>query len=333
MALVVVGAVATALARAEPCHRWDALGIAAAGRVQHRARHRAPFRAALGAGDAPAIGCEPLCRRSVHDGTDGHVIDAVVVPVNQEDQVVQAQAPGAVARLVAGPWRQTALALDREDLHVARARQAQRCGLARGRRHAVPGRSGVELEEEGLALHLGVPGQSATVAEGEQVLPGQRPATGIGEGEALVAIALVARPQRLVEHRKGGVHQRNGVARRKHETVGEWQPRTADIPAHGSRQQQCQEDVHLRARATGMPGLTVVEGEVDCLVDDLPDQLPVIKGAFGRLVQGVGVARPLPYGGHWRTDAAPTTVPVRSSRASDSPMRSSAADRFSRELA
>src|SRR5712691_7159515 len=85
----------------------------------------------------------------------GPRVDAEVVPVDHEDQVVQAQAPRRVLGLVGRTRGEPALALEHEDLDLARARQLQGERLARGRRHAVPGRTGVELQEERPALHLG----------------------------------------------------------------------------------------------------------------------------------------------------------------------------------
>ena len=66
--------------------------------------------------------------------------------------------------LVVRAGRVAALALDREHAHLARTRVLERHRFAHRRRHAVPGRARVELEEERVALHLGVPGQVAVVA-------------------------------------------------------------------------------------------------------------------------------------------------------------------------
>ena len=54
-------------------------------------------------------------------------------------------------------------------------------GLARGGRAAVAGGAGVELEEEGLSLHLGVPGEPAVAAEAEQILPVEGAVLGLGD--------------------------------------------------------------------------------------------------------------------------------------------------------
>ena len=68
-------------------------------------------------------------------------------------------------------------------------------------RHAVAGRPGVELQEERLALHLGVAGQAAAAPQPEQVLPGQRPLAVVGEGEARRrASRSCAGAHDLVEH-------------------------------------------------------------------------------------------------------------------------------------
>ncbi len=61
----------------------------------------------------------------------------------------------------------------------------------------------------------------------------------------------------------------------EHEAVAEALLRVADIPAHLARQQQRQQGVHLGARAARMPALAVVEDDVDGVVDQVFDHLPV----------------------------------------------------------
>ena len=82
----------------------------------------------------------------------------------------------------------------------------------------------------------------------------------------------------------------------------------------------------------GWPALAVVQRQVDRLVDDLLDQLPVVEAggrAFVELVEQVGSG-----GGHLAgIEPASTSSPVLFRRASDSPMRSMARLRFSRLLA
>ena len=92
-------AVAAALlrARTRPC--------SAPGRGWRRAASstsgdRAPLHAVLGAGDPPAVGREPVDRRARDHARGRPGVDAEVVPVDHEDQVVQAQAPGGVLGLV-----------------------------------------------------------------------------------------------------------------------------------------------------------------------------------------------------------------------------------------
>src|SRR6185369_8292718 len=101
-------------------------------------------------------------------------IDAVVVPVEEVDEVVEPETPGGVLDLVVRAGGVPPLALHREDLHLAGARVLERRRLAERRRSAVAGGPGVELEEEGLALHLGVAGETLVVAEEEEVLPDER---------------------------------------------------------------------------------------------------------------------------------------------------------------
>ena len=49
---------------------------------------------------APAVAAEPVRGGAGDDGADGGVVDAEVVPVDDEVEVVEAQAPGGVHGLV-----------------------------------------------------------------------------------------------------------------------------------------------------------------------------------------------------------------------------------------
>src|SRR5690348_16464054 len=138
-------------------------------------------------------------------------------------------------------------------------------------------RSGVELDEERLALHLGMPGQPVPASQQQQVLPGQRPLPIVREGELVAWVALVPRTQHLVQDGEGRIYQRHGVARRKDESVHEWPPRLAQVPAHRAREEQRQEQMDLGPRPTRMSALAVVERKVDRLVDQLAQELPVFK--------------------------------------------------------
>ena len=147
VALVVVLPVAAPLAGLEPGDRWDAIRVLAARGLQHGQRHGLPFGALLGAGHPPVVCVEPALRRPGHDLVDRHVVDPVVVPVEQEHEVREPQPPRRVARLVARARGQPALALDDEDLDLLAAGELEGDRLARGGRHAVPRRPGVELDE------------------------------------------------------------------------------------------------------------------------------------------------------------------------------------------
>ncbi len=130
VALVVVLPVAAALARPEPRRRGHAVGVLAAGRFQHGGGDRTPLGALHRPVHPPVVGLEPALRGPGHDRRDGRVVDPVVVPVEQEHEVRQAQAPGRVAGLVAGARGQATLALDHEDLDLLRAGQLERDRLA-----------------------------------------------------------------------------------------------------------------------------------------------------------------------------------------------------------
>ncbi len=327
MALVVVLPVAAPLSRAEPRHRGTLLRIVAAGRLEDGAGHGRPLGAVHRAGDAPVVRPEPGLRRAGHDARDRRIVDAKVVPVDEEHEVAESQAPRAVARFVARARRQAALALDHEDLDLVGTGELQGDGLARRWRHAVSGRSGVELQEERLALHLGVAGQAAAMAQAQEVLPRQCPAPVVRERELVARVTLVAGAHHLVQDRERAVDERHGVTGGKDEPIAERQPGPAEVPAHGPGEQQRQQQMDLRTRAARVPGLAVVERQVDRLVDDILHDLPVLERRRSALVERIDA---ILDDGH---DAAPTSLPVRSSAPSESPMRSRAASRFSRELA
>jgi hypothetical protein len=143
------------------------------------------------------------------------VVDAVVVPVEEVDEVVEAEAPSRVLHLVVRARRVAAFAFHREDPHLARARVLERHRLAERRGRAVARGSGVELEEEGLALHLRVAGETLVVAEEEQVLPDERALLGVRDEEARILRELVADAERLVVDGEHAVDERAAVARRR----------------------------------------------------------------------------------------------------------------------
>ncbi len=49
----------------------------------------------------------------------------------------------------------------------------------------------------------------------------------------------------------------------------------ADIPSRNTGQQHRDERVHLRPRSAGMPALTVIQLNVDELIDDILEFLPL----------------------------------------------------------
>ncbi len=242
-------------------------------RRKHRPGDRSPLHAVLGAGHPPAVGREPVHRRAGHHAGGRPRVDAEVVPVDQEDQVVQAEPPRGVLGLVRRAGREPPLALEHEDLHLARSGQAERQRLPGGGRHTVPRGPGVELQEQRPAFHLGVAGQPAVPAQPQQPLPGQRPAAVIGERKIRRPGQRVPGPYRLVQHRQRGIHQRHRVTRGQHEAVAEPVPWPQQVPAHGAGQQQRDQHVHLGPGATGVPALAVVQGQVDALVDQVLDHL------------------------------------------------------------
>ena len=329
-------AVAAPLAGPEPGHRRALSRVVAARCLQDGARHRGERHPVRGPRDPPVVAREPClgCPRNHRRGAE--LVDPEVVPVHEEDEVREAQAPGRVARLCARAGRQATLALDGEDPDVLAAGELEGQRLTRCGRHAVTRGARVELQEEGLAGHLRVPRQSAAVAQGQQVLPRERPAAVVGEREPLVAGELAACPERLIEDREGGIHVGHRVPGREDESVGEGEPGAADVPAHGARQQQRQKDVDLGPAAAGMPRLAVVEGEVDHLVDEVLDDLPVPELGLGLRVQRVDPGPPACVGHGCHPSAVfvvSASYAVTASVPTNCPIRSSAVRMFASEVA
>ena len=101
----------------------------------------------------------------------------------------------------------------------------------------------------------------------------QRPSSGNANAGSSSRAARMRRVS--LSAASGGVHDRGGVPGREHESVGVGEPGPADVPAHRAREHGREQEVHLRARAARVAALPVVEGEVDELVDDVLDDLPV----------------------------------------------------------
>ena len=274
VALVVVLAVPAALAGAEPGDRRNVLGVVAARRLEHGPRHRAPLAALGRAAHPPSIGAEPGRRRARHHRGGGEVVDAEVVPVEEEHEVGEAETPRCVSGFVARARGEAALSLDDEDADVTGAGSFQRERLTCRRRHPVARRPGVELQEQRLPRHLRVARQAVAMTQLEQLLVRERPSPTVGKGEGRIGVASGTDPQRLVERGECRVDERDRVPRGQHEAVGERQPGAADVPPHRPGQQCRQEQVHLRPRAARMPALAVVQREVDELVDDVLEHLP-----------------------------------------------------------
>src|SRR5262249_53540995 len=156
---------------------------------------RAELAALLGPEDAEAVRLEPARRRAVDDLADRELVDAVVVPVDQVVEIVEPESEGAVLRLVGRAGGVAALAPHPPDAHAGRAGWCERRALAGRGGGAVAGRAGVEFQEKGLALHLGVTGQPLVAAEAEQVLPDELAVVGVRHLVALVAGPLELGPQ------------------------------------------------------------------------------------------------------------------------------------------
>jgi hypothetical protein len=155
----------------------------------------------------------------------------VVVPVEEVHRLSRPRPVGGVLDLVVRAGGVAALALHREDLAPPGAGVLERHRLAERGRRAVARRSGVELEEERLALHLRVAGEVAVVAQVEQVFPVQRALLRVRH-QIRGSPVCVAQPQGLVVDRQHRVHDRAAVPRDEHEAVPKAALGPADVPAH-----------------------------------------------------------------------------------------------------
>jgi len=247
VARVVVLEVAPPLARSDVDHPRDPRRVLAAQQFGQGRVDPGPVAAVSRFDHAPAVRLEPVARRAVHHARDRVVVDPEVVPVDDVHQVVEPEAPGAVLRLVRRPGGEPSLPLEGEDADLSRPGPLEGHRLARRGRAAVPGRAGIELEEEGLPFHLRVPREPAVAAEGDEVLGVESAPGGVGDGVARVAGPAVLDPQRLVKHREGPVDQRRGVPGNQDEPVREAFLRMPEVPAHVAAEERRHQDVHLRA--------------------------------------------------------------------------------------
>ena len=288
---VVVFPVAAALARLEPAHRWRLRGIGTAADLGHDPRDLIPLHALLRAEDAPPVGREPVVGCAVHDGGQRVLVDAEVVPVDEEDQVRETESPRGVLRLMRRTRGEPTFALEHEDLDLFATGELERHRLPGGWRHAVTGRPGVRLHEERLPRELGMPGKAVVAPQQQEILPGERVLALERERETRIAVALVPQAHRLVHRRERRVDERHGVAGREHEPVGERPPRAEHVPPHRAREHERDEHVDLRPRAAGMAALPVVQREVDELVDQVLGEFPHRERAPSARKQAFGVHR------------------------------------------
>src|SRR5262249_33144589 len=107
--------VAATLARLDPHHAGPTRGIRIVHDLEERLRDRLVVLALLRARDAPAVRLEPLLGRPVHDRRVRAVVDTVVVPVEEIDEVVEPETPRRVLHLVVRARGVSAFALHRED--------------------------------------------------------------------------------------------------------------------------------------------------------------------------------------------------------------------------
>ena len=107
--------VAAALARLEPHHARPPGGIRIVRDGEQGFGDGLVVVALVRPGHAPAVGLEPFLGRTVHHFAVREAVDAVVVPIEEVDQVVEPEPVGRVLDLVVRPGRVSALTFHRED--------------------------------------------------------------------------------------------------------------------------------------------------------------------------------------------------------------------------
>ena len=94
----------------------------------------------------------------MHDRAGPSGVDPEIVPVDEEDEVIKPEPPGRVLRFMARARGEGSLTLDRDNVDPVRVRSLQGDRLTNRGGNPMAGRARVPLQEEGLALHLGMPG-------------------------------------------------------------------------------------------------------------------------------------------------------------------------------
>ncbi len=158
---------------------------------------------------------------------------------------------------------------------LSSTRVLERQSFAHCRRRTVTRGPGVELEEERLALHLRVTGQTLVATQVEQVFEHQLALGGVRDEEARVLGQRMPRTQGFAVDRQHGVHRRRTVTRDQHKAIAEGQLGPADVEAHARSQRGRDEQRHFGTRAARMARLAQVEHQVDALVDQVTDLLVV----------------------------------------------------------
>ncbi|MPM65178.1 hypothetical protein SDC9_112070 [bioreactor metagenome] len=143
----VIFAVTPSFAGLEPKHRGLFFLVVNTNHCVQLLCERGKIRTVFSAENFPAMRSEPILGLARQDITGLVPIDAIVIPVYKEVQVVQSHAPGGVKRLVGGPWGKPSFTFHDEDLHIAGSCSLQRkcqTGCCRG---AMTGRAGVGLQK------------------------------------------------------------------------------------------------------------------------------------------------------------------------------------------
>jgi hypothetical protein len=220
-------------------------------------------------------------------------VDPEIIPVEDHVQVVQAQTIARILGLVPAAGGVAAFAFEPEDLHAFGAGVLESHGLTCADRSAVAAGSGVELHEEVLLGHLYMARKAVDVAEAQQVFPSQHALSAPADEILVVTGLLMHDTQGFVEYAQGGVNQGCGVSGHQDEPVAELLFGMADVPPHGSTQQQTHEVMDLGTASPGVPALTIVEHQVDLLIDDVLDDLPAGEVLLLGLVDFGGVGHGL----------------------------------------
>ena len=138
---------------------------------------------------------------------------------------------GAVLHFMVRASAVAPLSFEDEDF-CARSCMFEGHGLTQSGGGSVARRPSVGLEKERLAFHLGVPRQSPSVSQLQQVFPKQLPLVCMGNQVAIIARALVTQAQGFIEYCQHRVDGRVGVTSNENKSVTLDVLRVSNVESH-----------------------------------------------------------------------------------------------------